>query len=130
MGSESHGNTRLLFLYLLFPVVLAFTGCERDQVVPVSKTTSVDCGDLSNVSFSARVQPLINANCVTCHDNTAGIRLYNYAYVAAFAASGQLKGVITGDPNYTPMPPLPHEPLDSCSILAIVKWIEQGALDN
>jgi hypothetical protein len=127
MSAESRVNARLILFHL---VLLAFTGCERDKVVPVPKSTSVDCGALSNVSFSGCVQPLINTHCVTCHDNTAGIQLYDYAHVAAFAASGQLKGVITGNPNYTPMPPLPHEPLDSCSIQAIVKWTEQGALNN
>lgn len=130
MGSNH--VSRKTFLIMLHGICLlgfAFSGCEDDKVIPVvPKAVSADCGDLSNVSFSMQVQPLINAHCVMCHDASTGIQLQDYAHVVLFANSGQLKGVITGDPNYTAMPP--QGPLDSCTIRTIVKWVEEGALNN
>lgn len=91
-------------------------------------TKAVGCGDLSAVSFSLQVQPLINGKCVSCHDATSIPRLDNYHYIKLADSTGQLMGTITSDPNYIHMPP--GDTLDSCAIKMLVKWTEQGMLNN
>jgi hypothetical protein len=116
---------RLRFFFIFF-VVVSF-GCKNDKIKPLV-VAPITCGDFTHVSFINQVQPIINANCINCHDASSGIKLNNYENISAFAKSGQLFGCLSGDQNYQQMPPTGS--LDSCSVKAIKFWVQQGMLNN
>jgi hypothetical protein len=103
-------------------------GCSKKKVpVPVDVVISSYCGE-GIVSYSEKVAPIINANCVGCHDQTSSIKIYDYESTKVLGLSGQLVGCITGNTNYQAMPT--SGSLDSCSIKIIQNWVTQGTLNN
>jgi mono/diheme cytochrome c family protein len=84
------------------------------------------------MKYSANVQPIIAANCYSCHGNGLsqnGVSLDSYSKVKQRVNSGQLMGVITHAAGYTPMP-YGKAKLSDCDINKIKSWIDSGALEN
>lgn len=112
-----------------------FVSCKHDigkLPKPISGNSNTvvisECGDLSVVSYSTQIQPIINLKCVSCHDASTGIKLYNYPNLVLYANSGQLVGCLNGNGSYLQMPPTGS--LDSCTIKIIASWVQQGKLNN
>ena len=90
-------------------------GCETAQVV----------------SFEANVQPIVDLNCAVsgCHvdgGEAPGV-LSSYAGVKDFVNSGDFESRVFNSPD-DPMPPSGE--LGECDQELILRWINQGALDN
>ena len=100
---------------------LTIVCCKQDkaQVQP----TVVDC---ASVTFSHDIAPIINANCVSCHNSayTCG-PLTDYNDVKAKVDNGSLKQrvVITKDMS-------PTGTLSVADIQKIKCWIDNGAQNN
>lgn len=91
-----------------------------------------DSCDVSNVTYSGTIAPILQNFCVGCHSGSApsgGILLNQYNGVAAVALSGQLVGSITSASGYAKMPPAGGS-LSSCNIEKITKWVNDGAPNN
>lgn len=106
---------------------------------------AVNCGSIMPqiVSFNRDIKPILSSNCAIsgCHSGSTPEGNLNLEPSLAY---NQLKksgsGYIdTSDPKGSvlyssmvsvsdPMPPLGN--LDPCSIELILKWMQQGALDN
>jgi hypothetical protein len=87
--------------------------------------------DITNVTFSATVFPIIENKCKGCHNGSnakGNVSLTNYTEVAETANNGSLLGTIRVLPGYSQMPT--SSLLPECEILQIEKWIEEGAKDN
>ncbi len=90
-----------------------------------------------SVSFSNDVWPIINANCVGCHNASrlrGGINLEGYDNIVDVANMQQdgfslLYGVIERLPGFSAMPRSAAK-LDTCSVKIIKLWIEEGAKNN
>ena len=103
---------------------------------PNSDCPQNTCDTLSTISFSNQVFPIIENNCLSCHNSStpnAGISLNNYQNISSIAEIERnnvsfLVGVINSLPGFAPMPPF--GPLDPCSIRTIELWIEQGYENN
>jgi hypothetical protein len=113
-------------------VLAALTGlllksCTKDKVsVPV--VTAVT----DTISYSQKVQPLIEQNCSTtgCHDaGTAqnGYNLSNYTGIRDNAED--MLNAMRGQNGFALMPP-GGPMLPDSSILQFEAWIAQGKLDN
>ena len=95
---------------------------REGEVVPVCDT---------GITYSGSVQPILEANCYDCHNQTLnynGVILVEYDGVKRVADLGKLDSVINhrGDikmPNGLPQLPL-------CERTKIGTWIEQGAPNN
>lgn len=88
--------------------------------------------DTNSFSFSTSIQPLINTNCVGCHNASlasGGIRLDNYTSVKAVADDGRLFGAISHQQGFVAMPQGGAK-LPECNITQVKKWIASGAPDN
>lgn len=88
--------------------------------------------DLSNVTFSQSVWPIIQNNCTGCHSGGSpqgNINLTNYSRIAQVAGSGLLLGVIQHEPGFVPMP-YNGQQLDPCKIATIEEWVNQGYPEN
>ena len=127
-----------------FKILLIFTAClsyqcKNDKYNPLAKSNLTpievnNCGNLTHVSYSTQVQPILNANCVYCHTTFQGLKLSDYNHVLSYANNGQLAGSINGDPGFLQMPLTAKMDtswaMDSCSVKIILNWIKQGKLNN
>ena len=108
-------------------VVLQRCKYDKEMLVPRS-----NCADTLNISFAAKVRPLLQANCFSCHGNGSSegnISMETYDQVKTLAISGRLLGAISHSPGFAPMPEGAGK-LSDCSIEAVRTWIEEGAGDN
>jgi len=89
--------------------------------------------DLSNVTFSGSVQPIISTHCQGCHSGNnpqVPSPLTNYAQIKAIADNGMLWGSINwGGGVYTNMP-YNGTQLSACKKDIIKAWIDAGAPNN
>ena len=100
---------------------------DKEAIVRVSS-----CPDTLNVSYVARIAPLLRANCFSCHGNGSAlgsVSLESYDKVKALAESGRLLGSISHAAGFAAMP-LGADKLDDCSIEAVRVWIEEGTKNN
>ena len=93
---------------------------------------SVSCDD-SKFAFAANVQPILNNNCIACHNNSltqGGINLTNWN--GASAAKGKIPAAIqwTNSDPAKHMPQPPASKLSACNISVILNWINAGAPNN
>jgi hypothetical protein len=107
----------------LFLVGVLFISCSKDKVGP----TPVDC--TTTVSFANDIMPIMQANCISCHDqgNASGgfdFSSYNAVSANASAALGSMK-----NSGYQLMP-LGGPALPDSTIQKLECWITQGKLDN
>jgi len=91
------------------------------------------CGcDTVNVTFSGTIQPVLQNNCVGCHNNTSpggNVILSAYSGVQAVALNGHLLGSVNHGAGYSPMPKNLAK-LPDCEIAEIRIWIQNGAPNN
>jgi hypothetical protein len=130
----------LLLTGVLLVVSYACTYHKGEAVNPAGCTTAI-----SNVSFSAEIQPILTTNCATagCHSGNNPEGNLNLEASKSYAAlSKPGKGYIdTNNPKFSvlysslvstsdPMPPLGQQPLSACDLKRIEIWMSEGALDN
>src|SRR5829696_5992937 len=113
---------------VLTTILALLQGCSYDKELVV---TTAAC-DTLNVSFAADVQPLIQANCFSCHGNGTSfgnISLNTYDDVKRAAITGRLLGSVSHSAGFSPMPKAANK-LPDCNIQAIRTWINEGIKDN
>jgi hypothetical protein len=122
---------------LIIGICLSFWACLEDKniaivpqenkvdsVVTEVPSTNSTC-DTMVISFDKSVWPILNTNCVSCHNPnnpSAGVDLSTYANIQTYVKNGKLYGSITHANGYKPMPSATTK-LSSCDITIIQKWI-------
>lgn len=120
------------------PPAPAFTA---DQLAIISKwisqgakeTSCLESGcDTTNVTYTTSIKPMIQNNCLGCHNGTGaggGISLATYAEIKTIADNGKLLGVIDYLPGYSRMPKNGNK-LTDCQINMVKIWLNQGSPQN
>lgn len=88
--------------------------------------------DPAAFTFAATIKPILDANCLGCHNNSSaggGINFSAYSGVQAAAISGRLLGSVTHSTGFSPMPQGGAK-LSDCKIQQITNWINAGAPNN
>jgi hypothetical protein len=133
--SELYPINRFLrnaFFSLLFIFIL--TTCYYDNEENLYPVSGQDC-DLTNVTYTLTVKPVLQAYCLSCHSTAAssgsgaGIRLENYTDLKTYATNGRLYGSVSHVAGYSFMPK-GGSILDNCTVQKLKKWIDDGALNN
>jgi ribosomal protein S16 len=101
-----------------------------------SDCPAASCDTTGTISFSSKVWPVIQNNCLGCHPasgSSNGISLGTYAQVKNVAGTKRngislLSGSIHHFSGFSPMPQ--NGKLDDCPIAQIDKWISQGMPNN
>jgi uncharacterized membrane protein len=113
-------------------LVFLCSSCLYDKSgspTPASCSTS----PTSQVSFSRDIFPIIQTNCLQCHDSknhSDGIVIENYKQIAESGKSGELYNSIQINSS-TGKAYMPRGGrLLDCEIALIQAWIKQGALNN
>lgn len=135
--NQTKNRSLLVYSILVLVTSLSLSSCSKSDDTKMQNPTPTPECDLSSVTFSNTVMPIISANCTSCHSGTsanAGIRLEDYASVKAQASipagsSGSLLGAIMHSAGNTPMPKDASK-LSDCNISKINKWIQDGMPNN
>jgi uncharacterized membrane protein len=121
----------------------ALTSNQREAIYKwiAEGAINSDCPDLgcdttNPISFTNQVWPVINNNCVGCHNastHSGGVDLSTYSKIDNYATQTRngipiLSGVINKKSGFRPMPPSGN--LTQCNIRTIDLWIEQGKQNN
>ena len=88
--------------------------------------------DPNAFTYLQTVKPIIDANCLGCHNSSlasGGLDYSTYAGLQAVALNGRLLGAITHAAGFTPMP-YNRPKLSDCNIDQITKWVNAGAPNN
>lgn len=110
----------------LFIIVLTLTAlfsCTREKVTPIDQQCN------TTISFANDVMPIMQANCIGCHEPgnaSGGYDLSSYTAISANATAvlGSMKAS-----GYQLMPQ-GGPALEDSTIQKIACWIQQGKLDN
>jgi hypothetical protein len=94
------------------------------------------CDTTGNISYSTQLLPILQGNCIGCHNSTTtngNVNLSGYDNVKAIATNIRnghplLSAVVRKLPGFVGMPQTFS--LDECSIRKIELWIAQGTLNN
>lgn len=125
-------NKSILKLSVSLIFLLAISSCvyeKEDILYPPG-----NC-DTANPTYSLMVQPIISANCYSCHStaNSAvsggGNQLDSYAKLKVFVDNGKLVGAISHSAGFSPMPKNSAK-LNDCDINKIKAWVAAGAPNN
>ena len=84
------------------------------------------------VSYADDIIPLMNTYCNGCHSTSnafGGVITDTYANMKTIADNGRLFGALNWDEGYVAMPQ-GQDQLDSCKIVIVKNWIDEGAKDN
>jgi len=125
---------RVVLKTALILTVAFIAGCHYNSEEKLYPENADNC-DLDNVTFSATIAPLLQANCYACHSNTnaassgEGIRLQNYADVQVLAKNGKLMGAVKHASGFSAMPKGGNK-FSNCDIGKLQKWVDDGILNN
>jgi len=125
-------KNRLSLVMLLFGIIL-FSACYYDKeelLYPAGALTN--CDTLGTVSYSAKVVPILQQKCYSCHSvafASGNIAMSTYATDRAIALNGSLYGSISHANGYSPMPQGAAK-MTPCEIATIKKWIDAGSPNN
>ena len=105
-----------LVVVILLVAAAGFTSCEKFDVKPIPFDAT------ATWHFQADVQPIFNANCITCHNGSRSPDLRDGKSYSALS-----KGYITA-PAETSRLYVPRT--SDTQKLIILNWLKQGALNN
>lgn len=122
-------------------LLLILFSCEKQSSSYITPIDDVE------VSFKNDVQPIFDANCISCHPNSGDMSLkaedsydnlvnyvsptYNVVRVSPFHADSSVICMkLHGMEGFGFLMPLNGIPLEDEEILTIEDWIDQGALNN
>jgi hypothetical protein len=117
----------LLFLF----VALLFQACVKENEVDKFPEDGCYSGSL-RASYSLDIRPILDANCIRCHNENNPPKGYNlklYADVSRAAQNNLLFNVVNHTAGFSKMP-AGADKLVQCDIDKIRKWIENGALND
>lgn len=122
---------RLFILSLTAGIYFSLASCYYDNGDTIYPKGPNDC-DTSSITFSADILPIIQDNCISCHNHVSflgSVNLEGYNNVAVYANNGLLVGSIRHYAGFRPMPD--GQPmLDECSIESVEAWVRNGVLNN
>ncbi len=116
-------------------ISIILSACSKTNETTLSGNTTggnTNNCDTVNMKYVANVQPILQANCYSCHANgnaLGGVSLGTYSGVKQQADKGNLIGAITHASGFTPMPQGGAK-LSDCNINKIKAWVARGTLNN
>jgi hypothetical protein len=119
---------------LLFAAAAALTlsSCYYDSEEELYPGTAGGNCDTTAVSFSATIQPILAANCNSCHNATTangGVITDNYDALMIPVNAGVFHKAVNHLPGAVPMP-FNGQKLPQCELMKINAWLNQGAPNN
>lgn len=123
---------RLIYFVTFVTLIIAVSSCFYDNEEALYPSINSTC-DTTNVTYSGKVVPILQNNCLSCHSNamapSAGnnIALENYADVSSQASLISTSINHTG--SISPMPKNGSK-LKACLISTFDIWVRIGKPNN
>lgn len=124
-----HLLVNTLYILLTFSWLCSCTYHNEEELYG---NKEIDPCDTITVTYTLDVQPVLQANCYSCHNQSfasGGINLDGFNQTKSVAHSGRLVGAINHSPGFSPMPKSGGK-LASCDITKIGRWVEAGMPQN
>lgn len=122
---------QLFFILLVILAGFTATQCTYHNVEDQFGSLETSC-DTSAVSYELHLAPVLQANCVSCHNSSnpsGGMALGDHVGLVQAANSGRLLGAVKHESGFSPMPQ-GAAPLADCEIAQLEAWISQGLKNN
>lgn len=77
---------KLHLLFLGISYLFIATSCNKET----ASSTSLSTADCATISYKTDIEPIMSANCTSCHNSnkaSGGVNLSTYANVAKYASS-------------------------------------------
>lgn len=110
--------------------VFVLSSCYYDSKEDLYAYQNSQC-DTAAISYSIDIEPIITAQCLSCHNSAlanGNVILENYDDVKASGQAGSLYGTITATNGYSIMPG--SGSMVQCNIDKIGAWINAGMPNN
>ena len=115
---------RWLVAVVLLIAAAGFNACEKINVQPIPFDAS------ATWHFASDIQPIFNANCITCHNGSRSPDLREGKSYSALS-KGYVNSPAESSRLYVKITSSDHLPRTSdTQKLMILNWIKQGALNN
>lgn len=118
---------RIVSILALIAVIVGVSSCYYDNVEELYGTSPCD---VTAVSWTADIQPMIQQNCVGCHSGagaSAGLDLSTYTAVKTHSSNLVNR---MNKPNGDPLLMPPSGPLSNCTLNQMDAWVASGAPEN
>jgi hypothetical protein len=118
-----------IFIAIISIFLIFFVSCYYDNEEALYPALSTSC-DTTNVTYSGTIAPILNSNCVGCHNaSSPGGSVLLTGYSDVVAHSSRITGSIKQLSSYSPMPKNGGK-LKDCSITQWDIWVRKGMLNN
>jgi hypothetical protein len=125
MNQKLNWIRQILVALVLIAVVEGFSACTKYEYLP----RPVDPNQTWH--FEADIQPIFNANCITCHGSAQAPNLSEGKSYNSLTKGGFVKAPGEGSRLYIQMNSSSHTSRSSDSDKKkVLYWINQGALNN
>ena len=87
--------------------------------------------DLSSVSYSQDIEPIVNTNCLGCHAGNSpsgDLLLTSYNEIKSAVSNRNLQETINYQSDFSVMPP--NQQMNDCNIAKFAAWIDLGMPNN
>jgi hypothetical protein len=125
MNHKVNKISQILGAVVLIAGIFGISSCEKYTFTPPKVSTT------DTVHFNAEIQPIFNANCITCHGATKAPDLREGKSYSALTKGGYV--LLPGETSklYTKMTSADHYPRSSdTDKQKVLIWINQGAKNN
>ncbi len=119
-------------IFFTLAAIFIINGCYYDKAELLYPQNNANCDTTSTVSYNAKIVPILNTQCYSCHISASaggGIVMGTYATDKVIAVNGKLYGSVNHASGYSAMPKGAPQ-LDACQLLLIKKWIDAGSPNN
>ena len=126
MNQKAKKVKQILVAVIVLAAFTGFTSCEKYTFLPPAVDPNYAW------SFTADIQPIFNANCVTCHGGgTTSPNLTSGKSYSALTKGGYVNAPAETSRLYVKMNSSEHLPRSTeADRLKVLYWIEQGAQNN
>jgi len=125
MNYKVNRTSQILGAVILIAGIVGISSCEKYTFTP-PKISTVD-----TVHFTADIQPIFNANCISCHGATKAPDLREGKSYQALTKGGYITPANETCKLYTKMTGADHSPRSSdADKQKVLIWLNQGAKNN
>jgi hypothetical protein len=119
----------LISLFIAGLIVFISPSCENNNELDLYGNQACDT---NNITWNSKIASILSDKCVKCHGPELSynqVRHDNYTSELIVVNDGRLRRVINDSDPSTRMPKN-EQTLDSCKLLIINIWIDNGAPEN
>jgi len=121
---------KIIPVLALILISVGLWSCQWHTIQPVDYTPDPNDSVVDTISYSAEIQPIFDAKCVSCHVNqnpklsetTSYTSLMNGGYINTSSPESSILYIKMKEGHYATF--------SAAELAVLLQWIQQGALNN